>query len=180
MNPFTMLFFGASGAGKSYLATRMQDILRQRQQECVHFDGDLWWQTMMDGAEHNVRTRSRNVELLGKAASLLNQQGMCVVISTCAPLASLRNLMGRPIKNFFTIEVQASRGTRMLRKPKLYGRPRCEASDDADTIPGHDIAIEQSISDGMVIANDTDEDRDILVHCALDAVQHLQEDGNGI
>jgi adenylyl-sulfate kinase len=87
--------FGRSGAGKTTLARRLHEGLRERKIPVVCLDGDDVRSTVCADLGFQPEARLENHRRIAEMAGLLARQGMQVVVATMAPEYQDRDLVAR-------------------------------------------------------------------------------------
>jgi adenylyl-sulfate kinase len=126
MNPVPRVFwfFGRSGAGKTTLALRLYQELRQQKVPVIRLDGDDLRSTVCSDLGFQPEARLENHRRIAEIARLLNGQGMNVIVSTMAPEYQHRDLATRIIgENLVWFYIHAPLEVCMSRDPKgIYKR----------------------------------------------------------
>ncbi len=102
--PAVLWFTGLSGSGKSTIALRVTEDLKNRGHRVEHLDGDtirdIFPQTGFSREERNAHVRR-----VGYLASRLEQHGVTVVASLISPYEESRRFVRGLCKNFVEIHV---------------------------------------------------------------------------
>ena len=93
----TKLFwlFGRSGAGKTTLAERLHQELRQRRIPTINLDGDDLRATVCSDLGFTPEARLENHRRIAEIAGVLARQQLNVIVSTMAPEYQQRDLVAR-------------------------------------------------------------------------------------
>ncbi len=104
---FVLWFTGFSGAGKSTIAGRVVDQLRQRNVPVELLDGDEVRTHLSKGLGFSKEDRDTNVLRIGWVAGLLSRHGVGAVTAAISPYADVRNQARQMATNFIEIFVDA-------------------------------------------------------------------------
>jgi adenylylsulfate kinase len=118
-------FFGLSGAGKTTLATGLEQSLRQGHRPVLMLDGDVLRDGLCRDLGFTDEARTENIRRAAEIAKLAMRQGQLVLAAFITPRENLRNLareiVGRD--NLDLIWVDAPLAVCRQRDPKgLYQR----------------------------------------------------------
>lgn len=118
-------FTGLSGAGKTTLATHMQQTLTARGIQCVLLDGDRFRKGLNRDLGFSREDRSENVRRIAEVAAMLVESGLVVLVSAIAPYRADRQRARELFDagDFFEVYVNTDLDTCAARDPKaLYAR----------------------------------------------------------
>lgn len=156
-------FTGLSGAGKTTLANRFCEALRERGLTCLVLDGDVLRQGLNRDLGFSREDRRENVRRIAEIAHMAAEAGVVVLVAVIAPYRADRDAV-RGLFNghrFFEVYVQADIATCIARDPKqLYRLARegelrdmtgLHAPYEAPVVPDlridtSQLTVEQSIS----------------------------------
>jgi adenylyl-sulfate kinase len=106
---FTLWFTGLSGAGKSTIATLVEDELRSRGWRVETLDGDEVRTNLSKGLGFSKADRDTNIRRIALVAHLLSRNGVATITAAISPYREIRDearaLMG---DRFVEIYVEAS------------------------------------------------------------------------
>lgn len=102
---FTLWFTGLPCSGKSAVADRVADILRERGRRVERLDGDIVRQDLTRDLGFSKKDRDENIRRVTFVAKLLTRNGIAVLTSFISPYREVRARSRREIGNF--IEVYA-------------------------------------------------------------------------
>lgn len=119
----TLWFTGLSGAGKSTIARRVEEILRERGEPVEWLDGDAVREHLARDLGFTREDRQRNVERITYVAKLLTKHGVIVLVSAISPYRESREYARNQIGRFVEIFVDAPLDVVIARDVKgLYKR----------------------------------------------------------
>jgi adenylylsulfate kinase len=126
MQAITKVFwlFGRSGAGKTTLALRLRDGMRDRNLPVVCLDGDEMRSTLCSDLGFKPDARLENHRRIAAMARLLSEQNLHVVVATMAPEYQHRDLVSRIVgEKLVWFYIHAPLEVCMARDPKgIYKR----------------------------------------------------------
>ena len=108
-NPFVLWFTGLSGSGKSTIADRVYETVRDRKIKVERLDGDeirlVFPDTGFDKAG-----RMAHIARVGYLASVLERNGICTIVSLISPYSAardrVRGLCGRYIEVYVSTPLE--------------------------------------------------------------------------
>ena len=116
---------GLSGAGKTTIAQRLENKLREQAYLVELLDGDVIRQNLSQGLSFTKEDRDINVRRVGYVANLLSRNGIIVIVSLISPYRAVRDELRYSTKNFVEIYVNASIEVCETRDVKgLYAKAR--------------------------------------------------------
>ena len=105
---FTVWFTGLSGSGKTALALRLEEVLRERGLKVERLDGDIVRQSLTRDLGFSKEDRDMNIERVTFVAKLLTRNGVAVLCSFISPYRERRAKSRAEIGNFVEIYCKAS------------------------------------------------------------------------
>ena len=154
---FTLWFTGLSGAGKTVMAKRVEEELRERGLRVERLDGDIVRQSLTRDLGFSKEDRDKNIERVTFVAKLLTRNGVAVLCSFISPYRARRAKSRREIGEFIEVYVECSVKTCAERDVKgLY----------AKAFAG-EIANFTGVSDPYELP----EDPEIICHTAVETVE---------
>ena len=144
-------FTGLSGAGKTTLATKLVSFLREKGEKCELLDGDEI-RKMFPQTGFSREERNQHIQRVAYIASLLEKNGVNVVVSLISPYKEGRSQARKMCRHFIEIYVSTPLAICEERDPKgLYKAARrgdiqnfTGISDDYEAPPSPDLTIETS------------------------------------
>ena len=100
-----MWFTGLPCSGKSTLATRTAELLKERGLKVERLDGDVMRAGLSKDLGFSKRDRDINIDRVIAVAEILNRNGICVVASFVSPYRAKRQEVRDTLKNFVEIHV---------------------------------------------------------------------------
>ena len=114
----TVWFTGLSGAGKTALALRLEEVLRQRGLRVERLDGDIVRQSLTRDLGFSKEDRDKNIERVTFVAKLLTRNGVAVLCSFISPYRAVRANVRAEVGNFVEVHCHASLDTLIERDVK--------------------------------------------------------------
>lgn len=102
---FTLWFTGLSGAGKSTIANRLVDRLRDMGRYVELLDGDEIRKNLSSGLGFSKADRDANIRRIAFVAKLLSRNGVVAITAAISPYRELRDEARRDIRNFVEVFV---------------------------------------------------------------------------
>jgi adenylyl-sulfate kinase len=117
----TVWFTGLSGAGKTALALRLEEELRNRGLKVERLDGDIVRQSLTRDLGFSKEDRDQNIERVTFVAKLLTRNGVAVLCSFISPYREVRARSRQEIGSFVEVYCDAPLETLVERDVKgLY------------------------------------------------------------
>jgi adenylyl-sulfate kinase len=116
-------FTGLSGAGKTTLANKFCEALRERGLTCMVLDGDVLRQKLNRDLGFSREDRRENVRRIAEIAHMAAEAGVIVLVAVIAPYRADRDAVRELFNDhrFFEVYVQTDIATCIARDPKqLY------------------------------------------------------------
>lgn len=118
---FTLWFTGLSGAGKTTIAQRIEEILRARGLKVELLDGDVIRTNLSKGLSFSKEDRDINIKRIGFVCNLLTRNGVIAIASAISPYREVRDYNRQLIGHFIEVFVKCSLDTCIERDVKgLY------------------------------------------------------------
>ena len=105
---FTVWFTGLSGSGKTALALRLEEVLRERGLKVERLDGDIVRKSLTRDLGFSKEDRDKNIERVTFVAKLLTRNGVAVLCSFISPYRERRARSRAEIGNFVEVYCKAS------------------------------------------------------------------------
>jgi adenylyl-sulfate kinase len=103
---FTLWFTGLSGSGKTAIAKRVAEQLRDRGLKVERLDGDIVRQSLTRDLGFSKEDRDKNIERVTFVAKLLTRNGVAVLCSFISPYRERRAKSRQEIGEFIEVYVE--------------------------------------------------------------------------
>ncbi len=103
---FTLWFTGLPCSGKSAVADKVAEILRERGLKVERLDGDIVRQSLTRDLGFSKKDRDENIRRVTFVAKLLTRNGVAVLTSFISPYREIRDEARREIGNFIEVYVK--------------------------------------------------------------------------
>jgi len=103
---FTLWFTGLSGSGKTTIAKRVAQELRDRGLKVERLDGDIVRQSLTRDLGFSKEDRNKNIERVTFVAKLLTRNGVAVLCSFISPYRARRAKSREEIGEFIEVYVE--------------------------------------------------------------------------
>jgi len=124
LRPAVLWFTGLPSSGKSTLAEGVSRVLGQRGFRVEHLDGDAI-RAIFPETGFSPQERDSHIRRVGHLASVLERNGVLVVVSLVSPYAESRRLVRRTCRSFVEVYVSTPLEVCERRDAKgLYARAR--------------------------------------------------------
>ncbi len=100
---FTVWFTGLSGAGKTTIAERLYQVLRERELKAEILDGDVVRTNLSKGLGFSKEDRDTNIRRIGFVCKLLTRNGVAAIASAISPYRSVRDEVRDQIGDFVEV-----------------------------------------------------------------------------
>lgn len=118
---FTLWFTGLSGAGKTTIAQKVEQALRDRGLKVEMLDGDVVRTNLSKGLGFSKEDRDINIKRIGFVCKLLTRNGVIAIASAISPYREVRDYNRREIGDFVEVFVKCPLETCIQRDVKgLY------------------------------------------------------------
>lgn len=105
---FTVWFTGLSGSGKTALALKLEEVLRDRGLKVERLDGDIVRKGLTHDLGFSKKDRDMNIERVTFVAKLLTRNGVAVLCSFISPYRERRAKSRAEVGNFVEVYCKAS------------------------------------------------------------------------
>ncbi len=102
---FTLWFTGLSGAGKTTLATRIYERLKELGARVELLDGDVVRTNLSKGLGFDKQDRDTNIRRIGFVCELLSRNGVIAIAAAISPYREVREELKNRLPNFVEIFV---------------------------------------------------------------------------
>ena len=123
----TVWFTGLSGAGKTTIAHKLEQVLRERGRNVEILDGDVVRTHLSKGLGFSKEDRDINIRRIGFVCHLLSRNGVIAIAAAISPYRDIRNEVREMAGDFVEvyakcpIEVLTERDVKGLYKKALAG-----------------------------------------------------------
>jgi adenylyl-sulfate kinase len=115
---FTLWFTGLSGAGKTTLAHRVREVVRERGLKVEVLDGDVVRQNLSKGLGYSKEDRDTNIRRIGFVCHLLTRNDVVAIAAAISPYREIRDENRRLIGRFVEVYCKCDLDTLRKRDPK--------------------------------------------------------------
>lgn len=120
---FAIWLTGLSGAGKSTIAERLIERLRELGAKVELLDGDIVRTNLSQGLGFSREDRDTNIRRIGFVTELLARNGVIVIVAAISPYRAVREEVKGKIPHFIEVHVDCSIEVLTVRDTKgLYKR----------------------------------------------------------
>ena len=105
---FTLWLTGLSGSGKTTIAYRLEEQLRERGLKVEMLDGDIVRTHLSKGLGFSREDRDTNIRRIGFVAHLLSRNGVAVLVAAISPYRAARNENRTLIGDFVETHVRCA------------------------------------------------------------------------
>ncbi len=169
MEGVTVWFTGLPCSGKSTIADRVAEILKEKGYKVERLDGDILRRHISKDLGFSKEDRFENLRRAGFIAKLLTRNGVIVLASFVSPYKEIREELRKEIGNFIEVYVRASRETCIKRDVK--GMWKKAMNGEIKNFTGWDDPYEEPENPDLII--DTDRES---VEMSVEKVMRLLEE----
>jgi len=121
MKGFVLWFTGLSGSGKSVIADRVAEKLKEKGLKIERLDGDIVRKSLTKDLGFSENDRNENIKRVTFVAKLLSRNDVGVIASFISPYREIRNHVRKEVTNFIEVHTKCSLDVCIQRDPKgLY------------------------------------------------------------
>ena len=166
----TVWFTGLSGAGKTALAIKLEEELRQRGLRVERLDGDIVRQGLTSDLGFSKEDRDKNIERVTFVAKLLTRNGVAVLCSFISPYRQARANVRQQTGNF--IEVYCHAPLETLIKRDVKGLYKKALAGEIENFTGISDPYEEPVNPEVIINSATETVEQSLAK-VLDKLQEM-------
>ena len=145
---------GLSGSGKTTIANKIVERLRQSNNKVVLLDGDLIRELFGNDVDHSIEGRRRNAERLSVLSKYLASQDIHVVAAVLSIFPEWRKWNRENILDYSEVYMRVSMDTLLRRDIKdLYAKA---IRGEITNVVGVDIPFPEPDKPELIIDNDTE------------------------
>lgn len=176
----TVWFTGLSGAGKSTIAARLEEVLRERGLRVECLDGDVVRTNLSKGLGFSKEDRDTNIRRIGFVCNLLTRNGVIAIASAISPYRAIRNENRTLIGDF--IEVYTSCPLEELVSRDVKGLYEKALSGEIPNFTGVSDPYEEPLDPEVVVHTDRETVEESLakVLAALEQRGYIGQSARGI
>ncbi len=150
----TVWFTGMSGAGKTALAIRLEQELRQRGLRVERLDGDIVRQGLTSDLGFSKEDRDKNIERVTFVAKLLTRNGVAVLCSFISPYRQARDNARKQTGNF--VEVYCYAPLEALVERDVKGLYKKALAGEIENFTGVSDPYEEPVNPEVIINSATE------------------------
>lgn len=152
---FTLWFTGMSGAGKTTLARRVVEMLRERGIAKIELlDGDVIRTNLSKGLGFSKEDRDTNIRRIGWVCQVLTRNGVVAVASAISPYQSVRDEVREKVGRFVEVYVKCPVDVLIDRDVKgLYEKA---LAGEIDNFTGISDPYEEPFAPDVIVETDTE------------------------
>jgi len=153
---FTLWLTGLSGAGKTTLAGRIFNELRNQGLLVEILDGDEVRANLSKGLGFSKEDRDTNIRRIGYVSRLLSRNGIAVITAAISPYRDIRNEVRQSIENDGSqfIEVYAQCPIDVLVKRDVKGLYKKALAGEIDSFTGVSDPYQEPVDPEIVVETD--------------------------
>lgn len=102
---FVLWFTGLSQSGKTTIANRVYEILKEQDIKIERLDGDVVRESLSKDLGFSKEDRNENIRRVGFVAGLLSKNGIGVIASFISPYKKQRDELKKNVENFIEVFV---------------------------------------------------------------------------
>ena len=157
---FVVWFTGLSGAGKTTIAHRLEQVLRDRGLRVEVLDGDVVRTHLSKGLGFSKEDRDTNIRRIGFVAHLLQRNGVAAICSAISPYREIRD-ENRALTGDF-VEVYAKCPIEVLQQRDVKGLYKKALAGEIPNFTGVDDPYEEPLHPEVVLETDKETEEESL------------------
>jgi len=161
----TVWFTGLPCSGKTTLALKVNEALRQRGYSPEHLDGDVTRVYLAKGLGFSRADRDENIRRVGFVCSLLTRHGVVTTASFVSPYRAVRREIREMIGSFFEVYVKCPLEVCVARDVK--GMYRKALAGEIPSFTGVSDPYEEPEAPELVIESDRETEADSVARILL-------------
>jgi adenylyl-sulfate kinase len=143
-----------SGAGKTTLATAVEEILRDRGLKVELLDGDVVRTNLSKGLGFSKEDRDTNIKRIGFVCKLLTRNGVVAIGSAISPYREVRDFIRQDIERF--VEVYCNCPMEVLIERDVKGLYKKALAGEIENFTGVSDPYEEPLNAEVVVNTDTE------------------------
>ncbi len=149
---FTIWFTGLSGAGKTTVAERLHQVLRDRGLKVEMLDGDVVRTNLSKGLGFSKEDRDTNIRRIGFVCKLLTRNSVVTLASAISPYRAVRDEVRAEIGDF--VEVYAKCPLDVLQERDVKGLYAKAIKGEISNFTGVSDPYEEPLNPEAVLESD--------------------------
>ena len=149
---FTIWFTGLSGAGKTTVAERLHQVLRDRGLKVEMLDGDVVRTNLSKGLGFSKEDRDTNIRRIGFVCKLLTRNGVAAIAAAISPYRAVRDEVRAEIGDF--VEVYAKCPLDVLQERDVKGLYAKAIKGEIANFTGVSDPYEEPLNAEVVLESD--------------------------
>ncbi len=166
---FTMWFTGLPCSGKSAIADRLADILRERGNRVERLDGDIVRQDLTRDLGFSKADRDENIRRVTFVAKLLARNGVAVLTTFISPYREMRDRARGQIADF--VEVYAKCSLEECMRRDVKGMYKKALAGQIKEFTGVSDPYEEPLRPELVVETDKEGLEDSVRRCLARLVE---------
>ena len=156
----TVWFTGLSGAGKTTIAERLQQVLRERGHNVQILDGDVVRTNLSKGLGFSKEDRDINIRRIGFVCRLLARNGVIAIGAAISPYRDIRDEIRRENGDF--VEVYTKCSIEALTKRDVKGLYAKALSGEIKNFTGVSDPYEEPLNPEVVLDSENETEDESL------------------
>lgn len=156
----TVWFTGLSGAGKTTIAERLQQVLRERGHNVEILDGDVVRTNLSKGLGFSKEDRDINIRRIGFVCRLLARNGVIAIGAAISPYRDIRDEIRRDNGDF--VEVYTKCSIEALTKRDVKGLYAKALSGEIKNFTGVSDPYEEPLNPEVVLDSENETEDESL------------------
>jgi adenylyl-sulfate kinase len=165
----TLWFTGLPCSGKSALADRVAEILKEQNLKVERLDGDIVRQSLTRDLGFSKEDRNENIRRITFVSKLLTRNGVVVLTSFISPYRDVRDYARKEIGNFVEIYVKCALDVCIKRDVKGMYKKAIEG--EIKEFTGISDPYEEPLNPEILVESD----KETLEICAGKILERLKE-----
>jgi len=156
----TVWFTGLSGAGKTTIAHKLEQVLRERGRNVEILDGDVVRTHLSKGLGFSKEDRDINIRRIGFVCQLLSRNGVIAIAAAISPYRDIRDEVREMAGDF--VEVYAKCPIEVLTERDVKGLYKKALAGEIKNFTGVSDPYEEPLNPEVVIETDKESEDESL------------------
>jgi len=156
----TVWFTGLSGAGKTTIAHKLEQVLRERGRNVEILDGDVVRTHLSKGLGFSKEDRDINIRRIGFVCHLLSRNGVIAIAAAISPYRDIRDEVREMAGDF--VEVYAKCPIEVLTERDVKGLYKKALAGEIKNFTGVSDPYEEPLNPEVVIETDKESEDESL------------------